>query len=141
MSSPPYSHFECNMKDHKPDTELTDKEEEIMLLFWNNGELKVKDLLDIIPEPKPHVNTVSTFVRSLEAKGYLGHYPKGTGFVYFPIKPMEEYRRGTFGKMIRSFFSNSYMKAVSALVEDEKLSAEELRELLNMVEKGKKTEK
>lgn len=122
------------MKQRKPQTSLTDKEEEIMLLFWNNGELKVKDVLDLIPEPKPHVNTVSTFVRALETKGYLGHYAKGTGFVYFPIKPMEEYRRGTFGKMIRSLFSNSYMKAVSALVEDEKLSADDLKDLLKMIE-------
>lgn len=125
------------MRPRKPITDqLTEKEEEVMLYFWNHGELRVKDIADMMPEPKLHVNTISTFVRSLENKGYLGHYPKGAGFVYFPLKPMEEYRKNTFGQMIRNFFSNSYMKAVSALVEDEKLSADELKELLNMVEKN-----
>lgn len=125
-------------KAKKDKAQLTEKEEEVMLYFWNHGELRVKDVVDLMPEPKPHVNTISTFVRLLEQKGYLGHNSHGNTYTYYPLRPMEEYRRNTFRNIVRNFFNNNYMTAVSAFVEDEQLNADELRQLLDMVEKRNK---
>lgn len=122
------------MKDTKPKVKLTDKEEEIMLIFWQNGPLFVKEVMDLLPEPHPHVNTVSTFVRALESKGYLSHESLSGSYRYFAIRPIEDYRRRTVGDMIRNYFNNSYKGAVCSLVEDEKLSVDELRELIEMME-------
>lgn len=117
-----------------PKNKLTDKEEEIMLLFWQNGPLFVKEAVDMMPKPKPHVNTISTYVRALESKGYLSHEAIGGSFRYFAVKPMEEYRRRTVGEMIRNYFNNSYQGIVCSLVEDDKISVDELRELVDMME-------
>ena len=94
---------------------LTAKEEEVMCLLWSEGPMFVKDMLELIPEPKPHFNTVSTVVRGLEARGYVTH---------------------------KSYFNNSYLGMVSALVEEDQLSVGELRELLDIIEdKGKSDSK
>ncbi|MDE6528391.1 MAG: BlaI/MecI/CopY family transcriptional regulator [Muribaculaceae bacterium] len=122
------------MKESKPKTKLTDKEEEIMLLFWQNGPLFVREVMELLPEPRPHVNTVSTFVRALESKGYLSHEAVSGSYRYFAAKPIEDYRRRTVGEIIRNYFNNSYKGAVCSLVEDEKLSANELRELIEIME-------
>ncbi len=61
------------MKERQQKNKLTDKEEEMMLLFWQHGPLFVREVMEMLPEPRPHVNTVSTFVRALESKGYLSH--------------------------------------------------------------------
>jgi len=128
------------MKSNRQKEELTDKEEEIMLLFWQHGPLLVKEVMEYLPEPKPHVNTVSTFVRMLEMKGYIGHKAEGGAYRYFAVKPMEDYRRKTVKEVIRNFFNNSYKGAVCSLVEDDILSVGELRELLEMMESKDKNQ-
>lgn len=122
------------MRESKAKIKLTDKEEEIMLIFWQHGPLFVKEVMELLPEPRPHVNTVSTFVRALESKGYLHHESVSGSYRYFAAKPIEDYRRRTVGEMIRNYFNNSYKGVVCALVEDEKLSVDELRELIEMME-------
>ena len=123
-----------DMRESRPKIKLTDKEEEIMLIFWQNGPLFVKEIMELLPDPKPHVNTISTFVRALEAKGYVTHEAVSGYYRYFAAKPIEEYRRRTGGEMISNYFNNSYKEAVCSLVDNEEFSAEELRELLEMIE-------
>ncbi len=106
---------------------LTRREEELMRCFWERGPLFVRELVEMAPEPKPHFNTLSTMVRALEAKGYLSHKAFGGTYQYFPIV--------SEGEFSRRYFENSYMGAVSALVEEEKISVGELRELLDRIEK------
>ena len=121
--------------------ELTAKEEEILRVFWGSDTpLHVKEVVSRLPAPKPHVNTVSTFVRGLETKGFLAHEDMGQSYRYYPLRPMEEYRKKTFGDMIRNYFNNSYKSAVCSLVEDEKISVEELRELLDMIEEDRRNQ-
>lgn len=109
-----------------------------MKLLWEHGPLHVREMLEYYSEPKPHVNTVSTIVRILEQKGYVGHEAVGGSHRYHAIAKMEDFRRKTFGELIRNYFGNSYMGVVSALVEDEKISVDELKELINRVERGEK---
>lgn len=114
---------------------LTRREEELMRWFWQRGPLFVRELVELSPEPKPHFNTLSTMVRSLEAKGYLGHKAFGATYQYHPLVSEEEFSRRTLGGVIRRYFGSSYLGAVSALVEEEKISVEELRELVDRIDR------
>ncbi len=113
---------------------LTKKEEEIMNLFWDKGAMFVKELLEHYDEPKPHFNTLSTMVRTLEANGYLSHKAYGNSYQYYPIVTREEYAGSSFKGIISSYFNNSYLSAVSALVKEEKITIEELKGLIEQIE-------
>lgn len=113
---------------------LTRREEELMRCFWERGPLFVRDLVAMAPEPKPHFNTLSTMVRALEAKGYVSHERFGNTYRYYAVVSEEEFSRRTLGSVISRYFENSYLGAVSALVEEEKISVEELRGLIDRIE-------
>ena len=115
---------------------LTKKEEEIMNLFWDKGAMFVKELLELYAEPKPHFNTLSTMVRTLEANGYVSHKAYGNSYQYYPIVTREEYAGSSFKGIISSYFNNSYLSAVSTLVKEEKITVEELKELIEQIENG-----
>lgn len=116
---------------------LTGKEEETMLLLWQYGPCSVKELLQHFEEPRPHINTLSSFVRILEKKGFVSHSPGSHGgFNYYAVKPLSEFRRGATGQFIKKYFGNCF-SMVSQLVEDEQLDANQLKELLDMVENKK----
>lgn len=113
---------------------LTAKEEETMLLLWKYGPCSVKDLLSHFDEPRPHINTLSSFVRTLEKKGFVDHLPGSHGgFNYYAVKPLDEFRKGAAGRFAKKYFGNCF-SMVSQLIEDEQLDADELRELLEMIE-------
>lgn len=114
---------------------LTDKEEETLLLLWEHGPCTVKQLAACYDEPKPHINTVSTFVRSLEAKGYVDHQQGRYGsFNYFAVKAKSDYKRSAVNKFVSRYFGNCF-SMVSQLVDDRQIDADELRQLLDIVEK------
>lgn len=121
-------------KNKSKDT-LTPKEEELMQLLWQHGPMCVKELVELYPEPHPHVNTVSTVIRTLEEKGYVGHEPAGSGYRYFAIAQKEDFRNRSLKQIIKGYFDNSYINAVSSLVENEQISIDELRSLIDMIEK------
>ncbi len=114
---------------------MTAKEEELMCFFWKKGSLFVKDMLDFYDEPKPHFNTLSTIVRGLEEKGFLSHKTYGNTYQYYAIISEEEYSQGTLKNVINKYFGNSYLHAVSSLIKSENLSIDELRKLIEDVEK------
>lgn len=115
---------------------LTTKEKQIMDLLWQHGPMFVKELLEYYDEPKPHFNTVSTTVRILERKGFLGHKQFGTSYQYFATISEQEYGRSSLTGIIRDYFDDSYLSAVSSFVREEKISVEELKELIATIEKG-----
>ncbi len=115
---------------------LTAKEEEVMELFWEKGPLFVKQLLEFYEEPRPHFNTLSTVVRGLEEKGFLGHTAYGNSYQYYPVVTKEDFKRKTLKGVISKYFNNSYMGVVSSLVKEEEISIEELKELIRKVEEG-----
>ena len=117
---------------------LTNKEEEAMNHFWEHGAMFVKDMLELYDEPKPHFNTLSTVVRGLEEKGYVAHKAYGTSYQYFPAVSRKEFSKRTLKSVISKYFNNSYLGAVSSLVEEEDISLEELKKLIKEVEKGNK---
>lgn len=113
---------------------LTKKEETIMNLFWEKGRLFVRELRELYPEPKPHFNTLSTQVRHLEDNGFLDHTAYGPTYQYFPVVSREEYGRSSISTIIGKCFSNSYLSVVSALVHEEKITLDELKNLISEIE-------
>lgn len=106
-----------------------------MQILWRRGELSVREMLEEYPEPRPHFNTVSTIVRILEQKGHVAHREAGGGYRYYPLAKIEDFRERSLAEVVRNYFGNSYRSAVSALVEDEKISVDELRELIDMIDR------
>ena len=115
---------------------LTRKEEIIMEHFWEKGPLFVRELRELYPEPRPHFSTLSTQVRTLQDEGFIGHKSYGPTYRYFARISREEYKQRSLIELIDKYFDNSYLSAVSALVKEEKISMEELKGLIDLVEKG-----
>jgi len=116
---------------------LTNKEEEIMQILWKLKKAFVKEVLAEITEDQPHYNTLSTIIRNLEDKGFVCHTAFGNTHQYYPIVKMEEYRKRFMNTAIENYFNCSYKNLVSFFAEEEKISAEELREILAIIEQKK----
>ncbi len=116
---------------------LTQKEEELMKLFWKHGAMFVREIVELYPEPRPHFNTVSTFVHLLEDKGYVSHEKIGNTHRYYAVIDEKQYSKNSLSDVISHCFKNSYVSAVSALVEEDKISVDELRELISRIENQK----
>lgn len=116
---------------------LTNKEEEIMHILWRLEKAFVKDVLEQITEDKPHYNTLSTIIRNLEDKGYVSHNAYGKTHQYYPIVTKEAYRKRFMNTAIEHFFNNSYKNVVSFFAKEEKISVEELKEIINIIEQNK----
>lgn len=114
---------------------LTAKEEEIMHILWRLKKAFVKDVIAQLPSPKPHYNTVSTVIRKMEDKGFVTHEAFGKTFQYTPLITKEHYRKSFFSNVVDSYFQNSYKNVVSYFAQEEKISAEELREIIKLIEK------
>jgi len=115
--------------------ELTKAEERIMQLFWKLKTAFVKDIIaEMDEEPKPPYNTISSIVRILEKKGYLGFKAYGKTYEYFPIISKADYRKLTFKKMISGYFDNSVESLLSFMVKEEKLSGEELKKIRDIID-------
>ena len=117
---------------------LTNREEEIMEVFWTKGAIYVKEIVDEMPEPKPHYNTVSTIVRGLEDKGFVGHEQFGNTYRYSAIISREEFSKDTIKSMVGKYFNKSYASVVSMFVEEENISIEEIKALIDQVKSSKK---
>ena len=116
---------------------LTNKEKEIMDLYWQNGPMFVRELLEHYAEPRPHFNTLSTMVRILEKNGFLDHRQFGNTYQYYPVVSEKEYGRSSIAGVIKNYFNDSYLSAVSSFVKEEKISVEELKELISEIENSK----
>lgn len=117
--------------------QLTQKEEEVLRIFWLKGKMFVREVRDLYPTPRPHFNTISTFIRSLESKGYLSHEVDGFSYRYFPVITEEEYSYDKLQSLMKAYFNNSATRVVSTLVDHGLISYDDLR-MLGAREKNKK---
>ena len=115
---------------------LTNKEEEIMQALWQLEKAFVKDIVSILPQ-EPHYNTVSTTIRKMEDKGFVKHIAYGKTHEYYPTITKEEYRKTFMKKTINNYFENSYKNVVSFFANEEKISVEELKEIIKLIERKK----
>lgn len=114
---------------------LTNKEEEIMQVLWQLKKAFVKEVVAELPNPKPHYNTISTTIRKMEDKGFVGHKAFGKTHQYFPLLSKEEYRKTFMQKTISHYFENSYKNVVSFFAKEDKISVEDLKEIIQLIEK------
>ena len=118
---------------------LTRKEEELMKILWQIEEGFVKDMIEQYPDPKPHYNTLSSLVRLLEEKDFVGHKAYGNTHQYFPLISKQAYRKSFIKDIVKDYFDNSYKQTVSLFIEEQNLSKEDLDELIELI-KSKKEE-
>lgn len=117
---------------------LTNKEEQIMHVLWKLKKAFVKEVIAELPKPKPHYNTVSTVIRKMEDKGFVSHDSFGNTHRYFPTITLEEYRKKYVSNAIYNYFENSYKNVVSFFAKEEKISIDELQEIIKIIENNKK---
>ncbi len=109
--------------------QLTRAEEEVMQILWTIEKGMVHDLLGKFPEPKPAYNTVSTIIRILEQKGFVGHKAYGRTHEYFPVISKVAYTKSSFRGFMANYFGNSYKSLASFFASEEQVSLRELEEI------------
>ena len=119
---------------------LTKSEEQLMQVLWKLGKGFLKDVIDLMPEPKPHSNTVATILKILVEKGYVEYEVQGRNNLYKPKISKSEYGKKTINQLVKGYFEGSPAKLVSQFVSDNKLSLEELEALLRQIKSSKNME-
>lgn len=118
--------------------QLTKAEEQIMQVLWQLEEASVKEVITELEEPKPAYNTVSTIIRILETKEFVGHKPKGRGYVYHPLIEKDTYTNQSLHKLMDGYFGGSFKSMVSFFMKENKMDINELESILKEVNKNKK---
>ncbi|MGB5171008.1 BlaI/MecI/CopY family transcriptional regulator [Eudoraea sp.] len=116
---------------------LTNKEEEIMKIIWRLKKVFVKEIKAEMKADAPHYNTLSTIVRNLEEKGFVDHEAFGNTHRYFPRITKEAYRKRFINNTLIDYYDNSYKGMVSYFAKEQKISVEELKEIIALIEKEK----
>ena len=117
--------------------ELTKAEEEIMQVLWKLDSAFVKDIIAKLPKPKPAYNTVSTIVRILQQKGFVGHESHGQSHKYYPLITKDAYDRSFMKGFVKRYFSGSYQQMVSFFTKADNLNLQELEQLVKKLKNKK----
>ncbi len=117
---------------------LTPKEEELMQVLWRLQKAFVKEIVAALPEPRPHYNTVSTIIRKMVDKGFVGYESFGNTHRYYPLVSKKAYTENFMQKALLNYFDNSYKNMVSFFAKEQKISADELREIIELIENQNK---
>ena len=112
---------------------LAKREAQIMQAIWNLEHAFVKDIVEAMPVPRPHYNSVSTMVKLLEKKGFVSHEKMGNAHRYFAVVQKEDYQEEVVDDVVKGFFDNSPMKLVNYFAKEQKLDAADLERLLKMI--------
>lgn len=115
---------------------LTTKEEEIMQILWEIERGLVHDVINRLPKPKPPYSTISSVIRILEKRGYVGHKAYGRTYEYFPVISKKEYRKKTFRYLLQNYFDNSLENVVSFMAKEEKLKPEDIEEINKIIQQN-----
>lgn len=115
---------------------LTRAETEIMKILWKLEKAFIKDILALMPDPKPAYNTVATFVRILEKKKVIDHFTYGNTHQYFPVITEEEFKRHEIQQLMANYFDNSVSNLVSFFVNENNIQEKEFEELRDFIKKN-----
>lgn len=116
---------------------LTKREDQIMQIVWELKAAFIRDIIEKLPEPKPHYNSVATIVKILVKKGVLKSEKIGNTHQYSPVAEFEDYRDSNLGNIKKRFFGNSFPKMMAYFAKSEDLSEEELSELIEVIKSNK----
>lgn len=118
--------------------ELTKAEDQIMQVLWKLKRAFVKDIIEQLPSPKPAYNTVSTIVRILEKKGFVGYTAYGKTHEYFPLVPKEKYTHFYLNNLVKGYFGGSFQNLVSFFASENKMDVRDIDDLIKELENQKK---
>lgn len=119
---------------------LTKAEEQVMQVLWELEKAFVKDIVAHLPEPKPAYNTVSTIVRILEKKEFVGHEAFGKSHAYHPLISKPDYSNAAMNRLVTNYFGGSFKQMVSFFVKENDLSLEDMDALMRAIEANKNPE-
>lgn len=114
---------------------LTKAEEQIMQILWDMEEGLVKDIRNRFSDPKPARNTVSTVVRVLEKKGFVGHRAYSNVHIYYPLVSKSEYSKHQLFGLMENYFNNSFPALASFFAREKDMSLKDLEELMEDTKK------
>lgn len=116
---------------------LAKREEQIMQAFWEIGKGFIRDIIPLLPDPKPHYNSVATMVKILEDKGFLSHEVVGNIYCYFPVVQKEDYNKHALKDIVSQYFDNSYPRMLAFFAKEQNLSEKELAEIMEIIKSKK----
>jgi predicted transcriptional regulator len=108
-----------------------------MQVFWDLQKAFIRDVIPLLPDPKPHYNSVATIVKILEEKGFLDHQTVGNMYEYFPRISREDYQKHAMKDIVSQYFDNSYPRMLAYFAKEQNLSPEELNEIVNLIKSKK----
>ena len=117
---------------------LTPQEEEAMIVIWRLGQGFVKDFLEQYPEPRLPYTTLASTVKNLERKGYVTSRRYGNTYEYTPVVGEKEYKKQFMSGFVKDYFRNSYSELVTFFAREQRISADELKEIIRIIEKQEK---
>ncbi|WP_373522203.1 BlaI/MecI/CopY family transcriptional regulator [Aquiflexum sp.] len=120
---------------------LSKNEEELMCIFWELDKALVRDVLNLLPEPKPPYTTLASSIKLLEKKGYLNHRTYGNIHEYYPIISQTDYRKKSLNDLIHNFFDGSAANVLSFMIKEKGISDKEIEELQKLIDDNLDPEK
>lgn len=119
---------------------LTKAEEQVMQVLWKLEQAFLRDIVDVMPSPRPHQNTVATLLKILVEKEFVGVNVIGRQHQYYPLLSKEDYSKRSMRQLVKGYFEGSFSNVVTFLVKENNISVEELESLLQQIKKqnGKK---
>jgi predicted transcriptional regulator len=117
---------------------LTKAEEQVMQVMWKIREGFIRDVMEALPTPRPHQNTIATVLKILTEKEFVGVRVFGRQHQYYPLVNKEAYTKATMKNLVKGYFGGSFSEAVSFMVKENNISLEDLETLLQQIKKGKK---
>jgi len=117
---------------------LTPQEEQAMQAIWKTGQGIVKQFMENMEEPLPPYTTLASTIKNLEKKGYVSSHLKGNTYLYKAIISEEAYKSKFINNIVKSYFDNSFKELVNFFVQHKKVSAKELKDIINMIENKNK---
>ncbi len=115
---------------------LTHSEEEALQAVFKTGEGNIKTIMENMHTEMPYT-TMASIIKNLEKKGYLLSRMVGNTYLYKPALSEEDFKKKFMGNVVKDYFDNSYKELVNFFIEQKKLSPKELKDILEMIEKGK----
>lgn len=119
---------------------LTKSEEQVMQVLWKLNKGFLKEITENMPEPQPHPNTVATLLKILVEKGFVQYEVQGRNNLYKPRISKTEYGKKSINQLVKGYFEGSPVKLVSQFVNDNKVSLQELEDLLKQIRSTKNTD-
>lgn len=120
---------------------LTKQEEDVMRVIWQLRKCGVKDVVEVLPAPKPPYTTVASVINNLKNKAFVTQTKCGKAYVYEPAIEENEYKTRFMSGFVRDYFRNSFKEMVTFFAKDEKISEQELKEIIEEIEHGSPTAK